>query len=369
MASVADTVVIGGGVIGCALARHLARNGLDVCLVERGEPGAEASSAAAGMLSPLAEADRPGPFLNLLLRSRARFPALASALQEETGIGVGYHDAGTLLLALTDEDEVELQARHAWQRTAGLAVEHISAPEALALEPALSPALRGALRFPGDHQVDNRLLARALWTAAMRAGATPIRGTVEQIVATAGRVEGVQLKDRTRIAAGAVVIAAGSWAGRLGGLARPLPVFPVHGQMLALQTAPPLLTHVVDSPRGYLVPRADGRIIVGTTVEDTGFAKRVTPAGLVRLLGGALEMVPSLAGAALVESWSGLRPGTPDHLPILGGDPQVRNLFYATGHFRNGILLVPVTAEAVGALVLGQPSPIDLAPFAVERFP
>lgn len=364
-----DVVVVGGGVIGCATARHAALGGASVVVVERGRPGAEASHAAAGMLSPLAEAEAPGPFLELLLRSREGYPAAVEALREETGIDAGYSGAGTLFVALREEDEAELAHRFAWQSALGLAVEALSAEEARRLEPALSPAVRRALRFPGDHQVENRALSLALWSAAARAGAEFRLGReVAGVLRDGGRVGGVELSDGERVAAGAVVVAGGCWAGRLGGLPRELPVFPVHGQLLAVESVPPVFRHVVDSPRCYLVPRSDGRVIAGATVERVGFRKAVTPAGMRSLIDGALEIAPVLAHAPLAESWSGLRPGTPDGLPILGADPEVPNLLYATGHFRNGILLAPLTGEVIGEMVLGRPSPVELAPFGIGRF-
>jgi glycine oxidase len=365
----ADVVVVGGGVIGCAVARRAALGGLSVVVVERGTPGAEASWAAAGMLSPLAEAAGPGPFLDLLLQAREIYPAFAASLREETGVDVGYGDAGTLYLSLREEDDAELEERFAWQGAAGLAVEWMTAGEARAAEPLVSPALRFALRFPGDHQVDNRALSTALWSAAARAGASFRLGVdAVSILRDGDRAAGVELAGGERIEAGAVIVAGGSWAGRLAGLPRPVPVEPVHGQLLALESIPPLFRHVVDSPRCYLVPRAEGRVIAGATVERAGYRKAVTPSGLRRLIDGAVEIAPALEHAPLAEAWAGLRPGTPDGLPLLGADPDVAGLFYATGHFRNGILLAPLTGELVGGLLLGEPADVDLSPYRPDRF-
>ncbi len=365
----ADVVVVGGGAIGCAVARRAALGGLRVVVLERGRPGAEASHAAAGMLSPQAEAPGPGPFLDLLLRARRGFPAVAATLREETGIDVGYRDEGTLWLAFTDADEAELEERLAWQSAAGLDVEALTGDDARRLEPAVSPAATRALRFPGDHQVENRALSLALWSAAARAGAEFRTGCeAARLLRDGGRVTGVELLGGERVEAGAVVIAAGSWSGRLEGLPRPLPVVPVHGQLLALETVPGVFRHVVDSARCYLVPRADGRLIVGATVERVGFRKAVTPAGARGLLDAALEVAPSLADFPIVDLWAGLRPGTPDGLPVLGADPEVAGLFHATGHFRNGILLAPLTGEIVGGLLLGEAAGVDLAPYRADRF-
>lgn len=364
-----DVVIVGGGVIGCALARLLAHAGVRVLVVDRSRPGAEASEAAAGMLAPLAEAGEAGPFLSLLRESRQRFPALAAALREESGIDVEYRQDGTLFLAFNDADEAELEERWRWQHAAGLPIERLAAAELLRLEPAISSTVRGGLRFPEDHQVVSGRLVRALWSSAARAGAEfRAEAAVRAVLHDGSRAAGVVLADGERVAAGAVVVATGSWSGMLENLPRPLPVFPVHGQLLALEALPPLFRHVIDSPRCYLVPRADGRIIAGTTVERIGFRKVVTPAGMLSILSGALEICAALAEMPITDSWSGLRPGTPDGLPILGRDPEVENLFYATGHFRNGVLLAPLTAEAVGELVRSGHSPIDLSPFGVERF-
>jgi glycine oxidase len=365
-----EVVVVGGGVIGCAVARHLALRGARVRVLERGEePGAEASWAAAGMLAPLAEADGPGPFLDLLLRGRAEFPDFAAALREETGIDVGYSDAGTLSLALTDADERALERRHAWQAAAGLGTERLAAEEVRALEPGITPEARWALRFPGDHQVENRELARALGSAASLAGAEVRTGAAaDRLVWSGGRLAGVELADGERVEGDAVVLAAGCWAGRLGGLPRALPVLPVHGQIAAVAVLPQRFRHCVETPRCYLVPRADGRLIAGATVERGVWRKAVTPAGLCPLLAGAAEIAPWVADLPIVETWSGLRPGTPDDLPVLGPDPEVPNLFYATGHFRNGILLAPLTGELIGEMVLGSEPGVDLAPFGIGRF-
>lgn len=365
-----DVVVVGGGVIGCAIARQLARTGADVTVVERARPGEEASWAAAGMLAPQVEADGPGPFLDLLLRARKAFPAFAAALGEETGIDVGYSDVGALSVALTDADEEELTTRWVWQTAAGLAVERLGAEEVLALEPDVTPDLRWALRFPGDHQVDNRELSRALWKAAEHAGARFRLGvSATGIMRAGGRATGVELDGGERLEAGVVVVAAGSWSGGLAGLPRPLPVVPVRGQLLALLMGSQCFRHCVDSPRIYTVPRGDGRLIVGATVERTGFEKAVTPEGLRMLRAGAAEVAPWTEGLPVLESWSGLRPGTPDGLPILGADSEVEALFYATGHYRNGILLAPATAELIGDAVLGRGDFTALVPFRIDRFP
>jgi glycine oxidase len=368
--SATDVVVVGGGAIGCAVARKAALAGLSVTVLERGEPGAEASSAAAGMLSPLAEASGPGPFLDLLLQAREIYPLYADALRAETGVDVGYGDAGTLFPSLRERDDDELERRWTWQSAVGLPIERMDGEDARRLEPRINPAVRLALRFRDDHHVDNRALSTALWAAAARAGARFRLGAEAVAVLRKGdRAVGVELAGGERVLASEVVVAGGCWAGRLGGLPRPLPVGPVRGQLMALEAVPPLFRHVVDSPRCYLVPRAEGRLVAGATVEPAaGFRKAVTPAGLRRLIDGAAEIAPALRDAPIAGIWSGLRPGTPDGLPVLGPDPEVSNLFYAAGHFRNGILLAPLTGELIGALLLGSAPLTDLSPYRPDRF-
>ncbi|MEX2582086.1 MAG: glycine oxidase ThiO [Gemmatimonadota bacterium] len=362
-----DVAVVGAGIIGAAVAREVARAGATVVVVDREQPCSRTTWAAAGMLSPQAESDRPGDFLRLLLRARDAFPPLVHELEEDTGIALGYRTEGTLLVALTEEDEAELEERLAWQTSEGLDVERLDGDEVRRLEPALSPLVRWALRFPGDHQIDNRQLGNAIWFAAAAAGAEFRIGDLVRRIAMEGTTALV-LDSGERVEAKRIVVAGGSWSGLLEGLPRSLPVAPVHGQLMSLTASPPLLRHVTGSPRGYLVPRSDGRLIAGTTVESTGFRTSVTPAGLHRIISIALEMVPGLAHLPVGSHWSGLRPGTPDGLPILGADPIHPELLYATGHYRNGILLGPLTGQLVGALALGNDPGYELDPFRVDRF-
>lgn len=364
-----DVVVVGGGLIGSAVAREVALRGLRVVLFDAGSEPERASWAAAGMLSPQAEADRADDFLDLLLHSRSLYPAFVADVERESGLPTGYRAEGTLVVALTREDEIELRRRLDWQRAAGLEVEWLERDEVLRVEPAIAPGLLGALRFAGDHQVDNRLLAVALRAAARRAGVVVRDGVrVTGLVSAGGRVAGVELEGGGRVAAGWVVVAGGIASGELQGLPRPLPLRPVHGELLAVRSNPPLLRHVVDSPRVYLVPRSDGRLIIGATSEDIGVQRRTTEGGRRALLAAAVELVPELEQEPIVEHWSGLRPGTPDGHPILGTDPALDGLVIATGHYRNGVLLTPATARAVADLILGVPTAVDLSGFAPDRF-
>jgi glycine oxidase len=361
-----DVVVIGAGVQGCAVALRLAQAGKDVLLLERSVPGAEASSAAGGILSPGVEAVEPGPFYELCRASLALYPALVRELEAATGLPLGYRALGTLEVALDDDHAQVLAARAERLLRRGMPVDVLDEAEARRLEPALSPRARGALFFGDEASIDPRLLARALYLAARAAGARFQTGQVLRIVADGGRAVAVD-HDAGRIDAEAVVLAAGAWSALVPGGALPRgAVRPVRGQIALLDTRQRLVSRVVFSDKGYLVPRADGRLLCGSTMEEVGFEKAVTAGGLHAVLGMALEVVPALASAPLLETWSNFRPASPDGWPVLGRSP-VAGLFYATGHTRNGILLTPVSADAVAAEVLGRPPPVDLSPFRAGR--
>ena len=363
-----ELVIVGAGVIGCAIARELARQGARPLLLERGQPVLEASWAAAGMLSPLAEASGPGAFLSLARQSLLLYPQLSDELRAETGIDIGYRDEGTLAVALDHADLQLLDARHAWQVDAGLPAERISPEKLLELEPLVASSASGAYWLPEDHQVDSRKLSAALLESARATGARLRTGCeVASISIEGGRARGVELVDGERIGADAVIIAAGSWSGTIRGLPRTVPTHPVHGQLLAVQLGPSDLTRVIHTPRVYVVPRRDGRMILGATTESIGFRKSVSPEGTKAILEAASQAVPALAEAGIVESWSGLRPGTPDELPILGPDPEVAGLHYATGHYRNGILLAPITGQLIAESILHAPA-AALEPFSIVRF-
>jgi glycine oxidase len=354
-----DVLLIGGGAVGLACAAKLAERGLRVGVVERGPLGAEASSAAGGILAPQCEAHGPGAMLDLCLRSRALWPAFARELAA-TGIDPAYRDDGTVALALDDTDAEALARRIAWQREAGLPVEELTADALHALEPALAPA-RLAARFPDDHQVDNVRVVQALIQAARRAGVAILATDAHRVVGAHGRVTGVAV-DGAVLEAQKVVITAGSWSAQLGANA----VKPVRGQMIELAVTPPM-RHVVFGDGGYLVPRKDGRLLCGSTEEHTGFDKSVTAEGLERQRVRLARLCPSLAAEPTARSWSGLRPGTPDGLPLLGPG-TLEGLFVASGHFRNGILLLPATASIVTDLCTGARPSLDLAPFSPQRF-
>ena len=363
-----DVAIIGGGIMGSAVALRLAQRGVAVTVVERAIPGAEASSAAAGILGPQMEAEGPGPLLELGLASRALYPALAAELRDATGIDVGYDRSGVLAAALDEDGARALGQRRAWQQARGLQVEALSGDEVRAREPALGPAIRAALAFPDDAQVNARELARAFSQAAAAAGARFLTGRyVRRVVVERGAATGLEL-DGDTLAAGTIVVAAGSWSGLVEGGGVPSTVVrPARGQLVSIETRPPLFRHVVAVHGGYLVPRRDGTVLAGSTVEMAGFRKQVTVGGLAAILTLARTLVPALADAPVTGTWSNFRPFTEDHLPVLGATP-VRGLVLATGHFRNGILLAPITAEAIAELVATGRSSVDLAPFSVARF-
>jgi glycine oxidase len=369
----ADAVIIGAGVIGCAVAWRLGQAGMRVVVVERGRAGAEASLAAGGMLAPLAESERRDDFFNLAVAGLAIYADFARELKESSGIDVEYRDEGTIYLALNDEDEEELERRWRWQCETGLNVKKLNAGCALKLEPLLNHSLRFALKFPGDHQVDNRRLATALQTAARNAGArfltqTEARELLTESVAGRKRIIGVATA-RGEIRSDTVVIAAGSWSSLLRcEQSWPFEVEPVRGQMVAVEMPAPAPRHVIYSRRGYLVPRLSGYLIAGSTTERAGYDKRVTAGGVASIIKNAIEIMPCVADQAVVETWAGLRPRASDDLPILGADPHVKGLIYATGHYRNGILLTPITAQAISELIIKGESRVNLAPFSVGRF-
>jgi glycine oxidase len=361
-----DVVVIGAGVQGSSVALRLAQAGRRVAVLERAVPGAEASSAAGGILSPGVEAVEPGPFYALCRASLARYPEFVRDVEALSGMSVAYRALGTLEVALDDDHAKILAARADRILAQRLPVEVLDDAEVRRLEPALSPEARGALLFADEASVDPRALARAVYVAAARAGATFLTGQVQRILTEGGRAVGVEHASG-RIEADAVVLAAGSWSLLVEGHGLPAgAVRPVRGQIAVVDTRPPLLSRVVFSGHGYVVPRPDGRILCGSTMEEVGFEKAVTAGGLRHVLDVAIGIAPALERAPVVETWSNFRPASPDGEPILGPG-TVPGLLYATGHTRNGILLAPITADAIAAAVLGRPTPIDLTPFSPGR--
>jgi glycine oxidase len=362
----ADVIVVGAGIVGLSAARHLAARGARVRVVERTTVGAEASGAAAGLLAPQVELEGDWPLLPLAVEARSRYASLLSELAAETGIAVELSGEGLLEVALDDVDLARLDRQLAWQRGKGLPVERLTASGLREAEPGLGPRVRGGLLMPEDRRLDNVALTRALAASAARRGVEILTGRpVRGLRVAGGRVSGVELGDDT-LEASAVVNAAGAWLGGLAGDPEPPPVHPVRGQMVALDGAPSL-RHAVVGPRGYLVPREGGRVIAGSTLEQAGFVKAVTVAGVRSILDGVLEILPALDEAPVAGTWSGLRPGTPDGLPVLGPG-AAPGLVHAGGLYRNGILLGPLVGEIAAALTSGEPSPYDISAFAPCRF-
>ena len=348
-----EIVIVGGGVIGLTIARALALRGVrDVCLVERGRLGAEASWAAAGMLLPQVEADAADEFFNLACQSRDLYPEFAAALCEETGIDVELDTTGTLYLALTENDHEEIVKRYEWQKSAGLSVERLSGDEARALEPCISEAALGALRFPRDIQVENRRLLSALTNSVTKLGIhIATETTVESLLIDGNRVRGVQTS-RGAISCSTVVIAAGTWSSFIKTSTELPAIEPVRGQMVCLEAKPQLTRHVIYSPRGYIVPRHDGRLLSGSTSENAGFAKCVTAGGIATILRNACEISPAISDLPVVDTWAGLRPRAAGGLPVIGPCGEIDGLFCATGHYRNGILLAPLTGELISKAIV-----------------
>lgn len=361
----ADCVVIGGGVIGATIALRLAKRGLAVVLLDRTHPGQEASAAAAGILSPELELTGEGPFLELLGRSRLMFPELVAEVEADSGRDVGFRSSGLLSVAYSENEERELERHHGWQVAAGFPMERLSGAEVQALEPALAPC-RMALSFPAVRQVDAEALAQAVPEAAARAGARIVLGEAKRIVRRGGRVEGVETTSGEWSAA-RVVVAAGTWSALIDGVElERKSVMPVRGQMVEFHAPEVALGHPVVGDEGYLVPRSEGRILCGSTLEAVGFRKQVTAPGLRLLLDRAARLCPALGEAVVRRSWAGLRPATADQLPLLG-PAAVEGLYLATAHFRNGILLAPITAELVVASITGSRPPLDWLPFSPAR--
>jgi glycine oxidase len=358
-----DVVVVGAGVPGLAVAWRARTRGLRVLVLERDAPGAGASSVAAGMLAPVSEADAgERELLQLGLESARRWPSFAAELHDVTGVDVGYRTTGTLLVA-RDRDEAEALERELDLRARlGLRAERLRPSQARALEPALAPTVRLGLSVPDDHSADPRALVRALRGACDVAGVELRTGAeVAEVLHDGTRVRGVRLADGERLAAGAVLIAAGAWSGGVPGLpddAR-VPVRPVKGQTVRLRDprfdpAQPLCERILRWDGGYLVPRADGRHVLGATVEERGFDTSMTALGVHELLRDGSELLPGLLELEVEELVAGLRPGTPDNAPVLGASHALAGLHYATGHHRNGILLAPVTADLVAGELAGE---------------
>ncbi|MGK5631685.1 glycine oxidase ThiO, partial [Streptomyces sp. URMC 123] len=371
-----DVLIIGGGVIGLVTAWRAAQRGLRTAVADPA-PGGGAAQVAAGMLAAVTELHYGEEvLLGLNLNSARRYPAFAAELEEASGQDIGFAATGTLAVALDADDRAELRELHALQLRCGLESQWLTGRECRRLEPLLAPGVRGGLRVDGDHQVDPRRLAAALLTACERAGVVFHRARAERLTVVAGRAAGAVLADGEAPAADQVVLAAGSLSGRLAGVPDEVlpPVRPVKGQVLRLTVPPayaPFLSRTVRAVvRGghvYLVPRATGELVVGATSEELGWDTTVTAGGVYELLRDAHELVPGITELPLTETRAGLRPGTPDNAPLLG-PTALPGLHLATGHYRNGVLLTPVTGDAMADLLSTGELPEPARPFTPSRF-
>jgi glycine oxidase len=376
LAVTAEVVIAGGGVIGTAIAWRAAAAGLDVVLVDPAR-GDAASLVAAGMLAPVSEAlFGEGALLRVNLLAVGRFGSFADELEGATGHQVGVRREGTMAIAYDPGDFAALMRLTAFRRSAGLDAEELDSRACRKLESFLTPDVHGGVLFAGDWSVDNRRYAAALREAAVAANVRIVRDRVTGVRVHDGRASGVRLADGGDIGSDAVVVAAGSWSGAVAGLPGPLraAVRPVKGQLLRLRHPagmPPVISHTIRATvRGadvYLVPRADGEVIVGATQEERGPDQTVTAGAVHDLLHDAMSVLPVTSELILAETCAGLRPGTPDNGPIVG-DAGVEGLLLATGHYRNGILMSPVTADAIVACLTGHLPAAEWAPFTPGRF-
>ncbi len=364
-----DVIIVGGGVIGCAIAYHLAKAGVKATVLERAYVAAEASSAAAGMIAPLAEAKERGPFLDLCLSSRELFPHEVEEIEQASGMDVGYVASGLLQLAFSAAEEETLQARLARQQDAGLRQEWLGPKQVLSVEPAVSTKVLGGIYSPEEPHIDSQRLTEAYAKAATALGADIRTGVeVTSLMRNGNRVTGVRTSSGN-LYAEQTVLAAGAWTAKLARqLGWELPIRPVRGQMLSFADAGRPIRHVVWGNGAYLVAKANDTVFVGATVEEVGFRKQTTATARDWMLRSARTLVPTLANASIAKHWAGFRPATIDHLPILGPLPGWEGVSIASGHFRNGILLAPVTAQLAAQWLTGRETDISLEPFSPSRF-
>jgi glycine oxidase len=367
-----DVAIIGGGVIGLTVAWRAAQRGLRVTVLDRGLPGHGTTRVAAGMIAPVSEARRAEQgLLALGLASARSYPAFVADLIDASGRDPGYLACGTLAVARDDDDAAALERELALRHSLDLPAQRLLASAARRLEPALAPTVRLALEVPDDHAIDPRALSDALEAAARNAGVEIRAGTfVSGVRASAGRIEGLRT-DGGELVAEQVVIAAGVWSGQLDGIPddAQVPLHPVKGQILRLHdpSGPGLLSHALRTLGGYVVPRGDGRYVLGATQEERGFDTTVTAGAVFELLRDAIEVLPGLGELVIDELQAGLRPTTPDNAPAIGSG-SIEGLHWAVGHFRHGILLAPITAHTVVAGLVGEAPPDVAAPFSPGRF-
>jgi glycine oxidase len=368
-----DVIIVGGGLIGCAIALRLARNKLRVAVFERSEPGCEASSAGAGMIAPQGETLQPDAFYDLCARSRDLYPEFVAEIEDASGQKVNFVDRGSLMVATTETGRAELAQIYERQIRAGLSLERLS-PEGVHQScPGLSQAIVEAVVIPGDHWLDNEALARSLHAACLSAGVIfNLHTSVNRFLAHKNRVQAIETvadgqPTPSVCSAAAFVLAAGAWSGAtVASLGLLLPVFPCRGQMVEFDGADDF-PMTVRAGHYYIVPRSDGRIVAGSTMEYVGYEKQVTGEGLLSILQGVSSFAPILKRCRFRRAWAGLRPDTNDHRPVLGRG-RFDNLIFATGHFRNGILLTPVTARLISDLLLSGSTSFPIDAYSPARF-
>ncbi len=366
-----DAIFVGAGVIGLACAWRAAQRGARVCILERDRPAAGATGVAAGMLAPVGEASwGEERLLAFNFESLERWPGFAAQLEDEAELETGFAQRGALHVALDRDEAEELHRRYELHRKLGLDSEWMPGRECRRLEPGLATAVRGAAHVPGEASVDPRLVVGALLEGLDRRGVA-VHSHADVVAADRGGTGWrVATADGRSFQGATLVLASGSWSGRARWLpAAAPPVRPVRGEILTLRGSleEPVCTGIVAGERVYMVPRADGRLIVGATVEERGFDTTVTAGGVHELLREAYRLIPEIAELELVEATAGLRPGSPDNAPLIGaGDAE--GLLIATGHFRNGVLQAPATADCITALLMGEAPPVDLRPFSPQRF-
>lgn len=363
-----DVIVVGGGLMGCSVAYRLAKDGVRVLVLEKSVPGAEASSAAAGILGPSIESFENALALQLGRRSRELHEELSEELDELLGVDVGFRRCGVLKLAFDEAESRALEAQQESLEVHGVRCQIWSRHELLDEEPSCNPEVVRALHVAEDAQVAPRRLLKAVAAGAQQQGAAFRSGaTVRHVIVRGDRALGVQVEDGA-IEADRVVIAAGSWTSLIPGVPLDIQtIYPVRGQMIATESRPPILRRIVFGAGGYVVTRPDGRVLCGSTEERVGFARGTTLAGLATVIERARRIAPALGHAAVQEHWSSFRPGTPDGFPLVGETP-IESLFVASGHYRNGILLAPLTAELIRDVISGEPPTRETEALSPRRF-
>jgi glycine oxidase len=372
MKSATDVVIVGGGVIGCAIAYYLCKMGTDVIVLDQGEIGAEASSAAAGLLAPLGSLSGPGPFADLLLASWTLFPTLVSELEDASGISLEYEQTGALRIVRNTKHIPKLGKRMKEWQPLGLEMHWLTGDEARQREPLLAPDVCAAIYAPEEGQIKAPQVVKAFAQAATNHGA--ILYSHQKITAIQrylSRVTGISTAQGETLSCNQLIIAAGAWTARCGEwLNLSIPVTPQRGQILSLHQpsggAP--LQHIIFGEAAYLAPKADDTILVGATKEEVGFDKQITAGGVAWLLSTAIRLTPALENSAIEQVWAGLRPKTPDNQPILGAAPNWENVTLAVGHGSVGIMLSAITGKTIAELVTTGQTPALIRPFAMDRF-